>query len=135
MPVRRDYYVQDAWKSLQTDPDEQPFSQKNPLVYRDTWTGRYFREMALIIRIMCQDTHGELKQAWRAILAAPEDRRAAALAALQEMSAVSYDRTLGDIRARLGSKNKVEEVRLAKELADFFRANYTKAEAIAQGRE
>lgn len=135
MPIRRDYYVQPEWKAHQTDPDEQPFNQSNPLIYRDTWTGRYFREMALIIRIMCQDTHGELKQTWRAILAAPEDRRAKALAAMQEMSAVSYDRTLGDIRTRLGSKNKVEEVRLAKELADFFRANYAKAEAIAQGRE
>lgn len=135
MPVRRDYYAQTDWKVHQTDPEEQPFTQSNPLIYRDAWTGRYFREMALIIRIMCQDTHGELKQAWRAILAAPEDRRARALAAMQEMSAVSYDRTLGEIRTRLGSKNKVEEVRLAKELADFFRANYAKAEAIAHGRE
>ena len=90
-------------------------------------------EMAFIIRIMCQDTHLELKSAWRAIIAAPEPAKARALAALQDMSAVEYDRVGKDIKARLGSKDKVNEVRLAKELAENFRRNYARAEAIARG--
>jgi hypothetical protein len=59
--------------------------------------------------------------------------RAQALAVLQDMSAISYERTTKDIRARLGSRNKVDEVRLAKDLAEAFRANYAKAQAIAEG--
>ena len=37
------------------------------------------------------------------------------------------------LHARLVSKDKVEEVRAAKDLGDFFRANYAKAKAIAKG--
>lgn len=133
LSVRKDFYAQTSWKPYLADPDEAPFEQRDPLVYREAWTGRIFREMALLVRVMCQDTHAELKAAWRAILAAPEPVRAQALAVLQDMSAISYERTTKDIRARLGSRNKVDEVRLAKELAEGFRANYAKARAIAEG--
>jgi ABC-type Fe3+ transport system substrate-binding protein len=133
LSVRRDFYAQADWKQHLADPDEAPFEQRDPLVYREAWTGRIFREMALLVRVMCQDTHAELKSAWRAIQAAPEPLRAPALAVLQDMSAISYERTTKDIRARLGSRNKVDEVRLAKDLAEGFRANYAKAQAIAEG--
>lgn len=135
MPVRRDFYAQREWRALMTDPEESPFEETDPLVYREQWTGRYFREMALVIRVMCQDTHLELKSAWRAIQAAPPERRERALAAMQNLDAVDYAKATGDIRRRLGARDKVEEVRLAKDLADFFRANYRRAEAIAAGRE
>jgi hypothetical protein len=84
---------------------------------------------------MCQDTHRELASAWRAIIAAPEPAKARALAALQDLSAVDYEKAGGEIRRALTSKNKVDEVRMAKTLADSFRANYARAEAIARGRE
>lgn len=133
LSVRRDFYAQADWKPHLADPDETPFEQRDPLVYREAWTGRIFREMALLVRVMCQDTHAELKSAWRAIQAAPEPARAQALAVLQDMSAISYERTTKDIRTRLGSRNKVDEVRLAKDLAENFRSNYAKAQAIAEG--
>lgn len=133
LPVRRDFYAQDDWKEWRSDPADSPFAQADPLIYREAWTGRYFRELAFIIRIMCQDTHGELRRAWRAIVAAPEPQRARALAVLQDLTAVDYERATGAIRARLGAKDKVEEVRLAKELGDAFRRNYARAEAIAAG--
>ena len=53
----------------------------------------------------------ELKAAMRAVHAAPEPVRARALAALQEMAQVDYDRVVKEIRPRLGAKDKVEEVR------------------------
>lgn len=135
LPVRRDFYAHDEWKSFRSDPDDSPFEQRDPLVYREAWTGRYFREMAFIVRIMCQDTHGELKQAWRAIIAAPEPAKSRALAVLHDLSRVDYIRATTDIRSRLGARDKVEEVRLARELADSFRKNYQRAEAIARGNE
>jgi iron(III) transport system substrate-binding protein len=134
MPVRRDFYERAEWKQFRSDPQESPFEQRDPLIYREAWTGRYFREMAFVIRVMCQDTHIELKDAWRAIIAAPEPAKSQALAVLQDLAAIDYEKTTGAIRARLGSRDKVEEVRLAKELGDYFRANYGRAEAIARGK-
>lgn len=133
MPIRRDFYAHAEWNPLRSDPGESPFVQDEPLIYREAWTGTRFREMAFVIRVMCQDTHGELQSAWRAIAAAPEPARAEALRVLQDLSAVSYERTAAEIHQRLGAKDKVEEVRFAKELGDFFRAHYARAEAIARG--
>jgi ABC-type Fe3+ transport system substrate-binding protein len=135
LPVRRDFYAHQEWKASRSDPEESPFAQAEPLIYHEAWTGRYFREMAFVIRVMCQDTHHELANAWRAIIAAPEPAKSRALAALQDLSAVDYERTRGEIHRALGSKDKVDEVRAAKTLGDFFRGNYARAEAIATGRD
>jgi len=133
LPVRRDFYSHTEWKPQLSDPDETPYEQKDPLVYREAWTGRLFREMAFVIRIMCQDTHPELVAAWRAILAAPEPARARALAVLQELEIINYERMTGEIRRAMGSKNKVDEIRMAKQLGQALRANYARAERIARG--
>lgn len=132
MPVRRDFYSHPEWQEHRSDPEESPFGQSEPLIYREAWTGRVFREMAFVIRAMCQDTHVELARAWRAIIAAPEPAKTRALAVLQDLSDVDYDRIQGPIRGRLGAKDKVEEVRLAKELAEGFRRNYARAEELAR---
>ena len=132
MPVRRDFYGYAEWKAWRSDPEDSPFEQADPLVYHEDWTGKFFREMAFVVHVMCQDTHAELQSAWRAILAAPEPLRGRALAVLQDMSAVSYERTTREIRAQLGSRNKVDEVRAANELAATFRATYARAEALAR---
>ncbi len=135
MPVRRDFYAHAEWRSSRNDPDESPFEQDDPLVYREAWTGHLFREMAFVIRVMCQDTHQELQEAWRAINAAREPAKSRALAVLQDVAGVSYDRTAKEIRGRLGAKDKVDEVRLAKELAAGFRAQYLRARKIADDGE
>jgi iron(III) transport system substrate-binding protein len=83
--------------------------------------------------VMCQDTHTELARAWQAIIAAPEPAKAQALAALQDLSVVDYDRVGGDIYQARTSKNKVEAVQMANELGTAFRRNYARAEEIARG--
>jgi iron(III) transport system substrate-binding protein len=134
LPVRKDFYRQEAWKDLRSDPQDAPFDVTDQLVYHTAWTGGLFREMSFVIRVMCLDSHEELKVAWRAILGAPEPRRSEALRVLQDVSAVSYAETGGRIKRALNSKNKVDEISLANELGRLFRANYRRAEAIAQGR-
>ncbi|HND62550.1 MAG TPA: hypothetical protein PLB90_13800, partial [Opitutaceae bacterium] len=54
-----------------------------------------------------------------------------ALAAMGDMSVITYDRMAG-IKRRLDSKDKVDEVRLANELAAHFRAQYRRAEELAR---
>jgi len=131
MPVRRDFYSRTEWVPWRSDPEDAPYAQADPLIYHEAWTGAIFREMSFAIRVMCADTHTELARAWRAVMAAPEPARSKGLAVLQDLSAVDYARTTGAIHAALTSKNKVDEVTLARELGDIFRRNYARAEAIA----
>jgi len=130
LPVRKDFYADEALKPLRSDPGDDPFSAREQLVYRSEWTGNLFREMSFVIRVMCLDTHEELIEAWRAIIAAgmpPE-----AMAALQDLSAVDYEATSGRIHQALTSKNKADELRLSKELDDVFREQYARAKALAE---
>ncbi len=132
LPLRKDFYADTSLRPLRSDPDAMPFTQTDQLIYRTEWTGGVFREMAFIIRVMCQDTHEELTRAWRAINAAPVTARAEALAALTDLTAVDYARANGAIKQALGSKNKVDEMTMANELGAAFRKNYARAESIAR---
>ena len=130
MPVRRDFYARADWQQYRSDPGVSPFEGRNQLIYHDRWTGGLFEELAFIVRVMCQDTHPELVDAWRAIIAAGKPD--AAMAALQDMSAVDYDQTSGPIKAALNSPNKIEALRLARRLGDHFREQYRRAAELAQ---
>lgn len=132
-PIRRDYYENAAWKPLRSDPELDPYGAGQRLVYRPQWTGPLFREMAFIIRVMCQDAHEPLVQAWKAIQAAPEPARSRALALLQDLSFVSYDHAMGDIKRSLSSRDQVQEIVLADSLAQRFRRQYAAARAVAHG--
>jgi hypothetical protein len=48
------------------------------------------------------------------------------------MSALSYDECMDRIRAVLRSPDRLQEVRLAKELADGFRRQYKEAAELAR---
>ncbi len=129
LPVRKDFYAREDWKAHRSDPEAAPFDDEEHLVYQPEWTGGLFREMAFVIRILCLDTHDELTAAWREIIRAGSPP--AALAMLSDLSAVNYDR-MAEIRRRLGSKDKVDELRLAKELAEHFRRQYLRAAELAR---
>ena len=133
LPVRRDFYANEAWKEFRSDPTDDPYGSTDQLIYHSAWTGGLFREMSFIIRVMSLDAHSELIQAWKAILAAPEPRKSEALARLQDLSAVTYAEAEGTVRKALNSKNKVDEINLANRLGQIFRRQYREAEAIARG--
>lgn len=134
LPVRKDFYQHDEWEKYRSDPGAAPFIEKEPLIYQPAWTAGLFSELAFVIRVMCLDSHIELTRAWRAINAAPEPAKSRALAELQDVSAVDYERVNGVIKKTLGSKNKVDEVTLASALGAEFRARYGRAEALAGGK-
>jgi len=131
IPVRRDFYTHTDWRPYRSDPDVSPFEGgTDQLVYHDAWTGGLFQELAFIVRVMCQDTQPELVAAWRAIIAAGKPD--AAMAALQDMSAVDYDKANGEIKAALTSPNRIEALRLARKLGDHFRDQYRRAAELAR---
>ena len=130
LPIRRDFYTAEFDK-YRSDPDVNPYAGANPLVYNGAWTGGdNFRAMAFIIRVMCLDTHTELVEAWKEIIGA--GMPAEATAALGDMSVVAYPQLKERIIPALTSKNKVDEIRLANELAGQFRAQYRKAADLAR---
>ncbi|HVU23299.1 MAG TPA: extracellular solute-binding protein [Opitutus sp.] len=132
LPVRRDFYAHAEWRQWRSDPEANPYAGTDQLIYRPEWTESLYRELAFVTRVMALDTHPELVRAWRSINAAPAPARARALAALQDMDAVGYERAQGEITRALTSKNKVDEVVLARELAEWFRRNYARAEELAR---
>lgn len=133
LPIRRDFYGHEEWKALRSDPEVSPYAGDNPLIYNQTWTsGDTFRAMAFVIRVMCLDTHPELVRAWREIIKA--DMPDEALAVMGDLSAVSYDNVQGRIRQALTSKNKVDEIRMANELANQFRRQYDRAAEMARAK-
>jgi hypothetical protein len=79
---------------------------------------------------MCQDLHPELISAWRSVVAA--GKPPAAMAALQDMSAVDYDKAGGEIKAALDSANRIDEVAMARRLAGIFRDQYQRAGDLAR---
>lgn len=130
LPLRKDFYDIEGIDALRSDPDEKPYAPQERLVYHPQWTGRLFREMSFVIRVMCLDTQPELKKAWRALIAA--GMPAEALAEFQNLAAVDYVAAGGRIRAALRSKNKVDEIRLANELGNQFRAQYLRTVELAE---
>lgn len=129
LPIRRDFYV-DEFRAHRSDPDDRPYEVANPLVYRGDWTGGLFREMAFVIRVMCLDTHPELVAAWREIIRAGQP--ADALRVLSDLSIVSHAEVGGRIKQALNSKSRIDEINLAKELANRFRQQYLRAAEVAR---
>lgn len=129
MPIRRDFYTTER-RALRTDPDDNPYDTPQQLIYQPAWTSGIVREIAFVIRVMCQDTHPELTAAWKEIIAAgmPAD----ALAVMSDVSAISYEQMNGRIKTALNSKNKVDEILLARELANHFREQYLRAAELAR---
>jgi ABC-type Fe3+ transport system substrate-binding protein len=130
LPIRRDFYDRRDLLPYRSDPGENPYGTGAGTDFHPEWTNGLMREMAFIVRVMCQDTHADLVRAWRAIIAA--GMPAEALAVLGDMSAVDYGQAGGRIKAVLNSRSKVDEVQFAHELADRFRAQYRRAEELAR---
>ena len=134
LPVRKDFYDHPEWTALRSDPEVDPYAEKDQLIHHDEWTAALFVQMEFIIRVMDVDTHPELARAWKAVFRAPPAVREKALEALQDLSAVDYEQAQGRITKAIASKNKVDAVTLARDLGAFFRSNYGRAERIASGR-
>jgi iron(III) transport system substrate-binding protein len=128
MPILPALY-RDEFKPFRTDPDVRPYDMAREFTYHDEWTGALFRSQGIIVRVMCIDTHDELTAAWQALIAANFPKQATA--EFQNLEIVNYTAAKGRIREALGP-NKIGEVRLAKELADHFRAKYWKTIELAK---
>ena len=135
-PVLRQMYEGDSRLSL-SEPEVNPYELTRDFVYRPEWTGRLFSPLRFIIRVAFIDPHDEMVEAWNAINEAfsrGEDQRAfEALAIFSDLDLLDFDRATSEIAPVLRSGNKIEEVKLAREIADTFRTQYERARRIAKG--
>ncbi len=130
LPVRRDFYTE-ANRRFITDPGEQPYVQARRFVYHPDWTGPAFGALRFLIRVLCIDTHQEQRQAWRTLIG--HGMPAAALAAFHDLAGLDYDTVRAQIVPVLAARDKVAEVRLARELGIRFREQYQRAARLAAG--
>jgi spermidine/putrescine-binding protein len=129
LPIRRELYAPE-YHPYSSDPGVMPYEDAAKFNYHPEWTAPLFRSLSLIIRVMCLDTEPELKAAWHELIAAGFPTQATAV--FEDVSAVDYATVSSTIRSAISSPDKIEQVRLAKELGDRFRANYSRAAQLAR---
>jgi hypothetical protein len=123
--VRRDTYA--------TLPPERaaksPYVGTDHLQYRPELTAASFGTIRRAVRVMCIDTHEELKEAWAEIIKAgmPAD----ALAVMGDVSALPY-RADGEGDPGLESRDALVSARRMTELGAIFRENYRRAAELAR---
>ncbi len=126
----------DAHRPHRADPGVMPYEAAKTFSYDGRRTGPLFGTIAFVVRVMCIDPHRELTAAWRALCDAKERSGSFppdALAAFEDVAHVDYAIATSRIRAALSEGgSKIDQVRLAKELADRSRANYGRAEQLAR---
>ena len=139
LPILPSLYAP-AFRAFRADPEVNPYAPENTFVYHPSWTGPLFNAIAYITRVMCIDSHDELAEAWQALIAAHFPPHATQ--AFSSVDLVDYQAANTRIRAVLNPIEpadvrlaRINQVRLAKELADGFRAQYVRATELARKGE
>ncbi len=129
LPIRRDLY-QEPYLSEMVDAEVMPYETANDFIYEYELTGRHFTPLRNIIRAMCIDSHQEMKAAWAALIEANFPPQASAK--FFNVTPVSYELALSEIKKTLKSADKVESVRMMNRLGKHFRDHYHAARILAQ---
>ena len=129
LSIRRDFYTPDHL-ALMTDAAEMPFEKAKAFTYQPELTGPAFSSIRFLVRVLCVDSHEELKEVWQQIHGHPRPAEHA-LTVMQDFTRVPYDAAIGSIRATLSSRDKIKETHLARQLGETFRYQYEKALQMA----
>lgn len=127
-PIRRDAYTPE-FLAHSVMPDADPYNDPGNFEYDRALTGGAFNTLRQLVKIMCIDSHTELKNAWAAMVEAgmPEE----ALAVFSDVSSMPYE-TTGKGDPTLDTKDALAAANRAADLGAEFRANYRKAAEIAR---
>jgi iron(III) transport system substrate-binding protein len=127
-PIRRDVYTPENLANS-TMPTANPYGDKGNFVYQRELTGASFNTLRQLVKIMCIDSHEEMKSAWLALREAgmPAD----ALAVFSDVSIVNYSKA-GHGDPILDGPDGLAAADRAAEIGEWFRANYRKAESMAK---
>ena len=129
LPIRKDFYTPDNLQYM-SDPAEEPYEKAKALVYHPEWTSPAFNSLRFIIRVLCVDTHDELRRTWFMLNRQGNSPRATEV--FHQLALVDYDAAMGDINKIISSNDKVLQVREARRLTDAFRRQYEQAYEFAK---
>ena len=129
-PIRRDVYTPDNLASS-TMPNADPYNDPGNFVYQRELTGASFNTLRQLVKIMCIDSHEEMKSAWSALRQAGMPKEA--LAVFSDVSLVNYAKA-GHGDPILDGPDALKAAERASELGEWFRSNYRKAEAMARAK-
>ena len=129
-PIRRDVYTSENL-ARSTMPGADPYQDPGNFTYQRELTGQAFNTLRQIVRVMCIDSHEEMKRSWRAIIAA--GMSADALAVFQDVSIVPYA-VAGKGDPEFDGSDPLATAAHAARIGEWFRANYRKAAAMAAKR-
>lgn len=130
LPIRRDLYEDAAMLGLMVDQEALPYEAAEAFTYDGSLTGHLFSPLRMIVRVMCIDSHQEMKAAWEALTEAGFPAEASAK--FFQVTAAGYEEAEKVIRPTQKAGDKVAEVRLMNRLATYFRENYREAERLAR---
>jgi len=129
LPIRKELYAPE-FRQYRSDPDVNPYIEAESFTYHPEWTAPLFSVLRFLVRVISLDAHDEQKEAWNALIEA--DFPPEATERFSDLSAVNYETASGSIRSALRSANRIEEVRLARELGEHFRKQYREAADLAR---
>lgn len=127
-PIRRDVYTPENLADS-TMPEVHPYEDPGNFTYQKELTGAAFNTLRQLVKVMCIDSHEEMKSAWHALKDAgmPAD----ALAVFHDVSIVTYAKS-GKGDPRFDGSDALKTAENAAAVGEWFRANYRKAEAMAR---
>lgn len=128
MPVRRDMYTAEHRANF-TDGEHLPYEETGAFVYRPELTGKAFRTIRNLVRVVGIDSHEEMKSSWKALRAANFPPQATAV--FFDVTILDYT-VMGQGDALLDAKDGLVAAKRASEIGAKFRAQYQKAEELAR---
>ena len=130
-PIRRDVYTPEIMEHS-TMPDTFPYEDPGNFTYQKELTGAAFHTLRQLVKVMCIDSHEEMKSAWKAMRDAgmPSD----ALAVFLDTSIMPYS-VGGKGDPRLAGPDPLETAEQSAIIGEWFRDNYRKAEKIARAQK
>lgn len=127
LPVRKDMYTAERLAHF-ADPDVRPYDHATEFTYVPAWTANRFNALRLGVRVMCIDTHQELTQTWKHLIAS--DFPPPAVEEFGAMGQLASDPE--GLTTLLASNDKLIQVKLARTLGAQFRRSYQLARTKAE---
>jgi ABC-type Fe3+ transport system substrate-binding protein len=129
-PIRKDVYTPENMENS-TLGGIMPYDDPGNFTYQRELTGASFNTLRQLVKVMCIDSHEEMKSAWRALHDAgmPED----ALAVFSDVSIMPYSQG-GKGDPGFDGSDALATAAHAARIGEWFRNNYRKAEEMAKAK-
>lgn len=132
LPVAPAVYTEANLKKF-IDASVSPYADEGDFIYDPQLTGPAFAALRLIIRAICIDVHKELRESWAVLI--ENDLPPRAMEHFHDVSGVSYDKTMVEIREQLSNGKKIDTATMSTRLSAMVRRNYAEAASQAKRKQ